>query len=246
MDSPLARLLLRLDAARRGFFWLAVAIGAGTAVCWAVSGQLYALLARPLTRELGARGLDTRLAFVHLTDPFVVYFTVSLLGGLVLTSPLAAALAWKVLSAGGAGGWRPVAFGLAGATLFVGGVAFGYGILLPFAIGYLLDVAGRFEQVITVREYLTFAARLLMALGLAAELPLLTLALARLGIVRAGTLWRGFPYAALVAFTLAALITPPDGISQVLVAVPLLLLYLAGIGVAWLAAPPERRDSDDD
>ena len=77
---------------------------------------------------------------------------------------------------------------------------------------------------------------MLIAMGISAQLPLLSFVAARFGVVTAGRMLRAFPYAVLVAFVLAALITPPDGISQVLVAVPMLGLYLVGVLVASIAA----------
>jgi len=111
-------------------------------------------------------------------------------------------------------------------------MAFCYFILLPFAIGYLLDIAVQFETAITVRDFLRFTTRLLLAMGLGAQLPLISLVAARAGIVSARTLWKWFPYAVMTAFILAAWITPPDGMSQLLVAIPLLGLYLIGIVLA--------------
>lgn len=243
-ESPLTTFLLRLESMRRGLVGCALALAAGTTVGWTVSQPLYELLARPLTRELASRGQDARLAFTHLTDPFVLYFTVSLLAGVFLTSPAVAWQLWRLARPrqGWGGRLRLAGFVLASVVLFGAGLAFGYFVLLPFAVRYLLEIGGDFEQLITVREYLRFATRLLLVLGGAAQLPLLTLVLARAGILGPGALWRGFPYAVLVAFVVAALITPPDGISQLLVAVPVLGLYLVGIGVAALARP--RPDVD--
>jgi sec-independent protein translocase protein TatC len=96
---------------------------------------------------------------------------------------------------------------------------------------------------VTAREYLRFAVRLLLIMGVAAQLPLLSFVLARIGVLSARTLWRRLPYAILIAFVSAAVITPPDGISQVLVGVPLVALYLSSIAVAALARP--RRPSDE-
>jgi sec-independent protein translocase protein TatC len=87
--------------------------------------------------------------------------------------------------------------------------------------------------------------RLLLIMGVSAQLPLLSFVLTRLGLLHPRTLWRWFPYAVLLAFVLAALITPPDGISQVMVAVPLLALYLAGIAVSALARPNKRGDGEN-
>ena len=78
---------------------------------------------------------------------------------------------------------------------------------------------------------------MLMAMGMSAQLPLISFVLARFGLVTARRLLRWFPYAVLAAFVIAAVITPPDGISQLLVATPMMVLYLLGVVVAAVAAP---------
>lgn len=230
-------LLDLLDDLRRRILWAVVALTVGTGVCWGYSDPLFRLLARPLTEGLAGRGLDPRLAYTRLADPFVLYLSVALAGGLVLAVPVVLAQVWWVLAPrtgsrrlGGA-----LAFLAAGAVLFVAGVAFGHQILLPFVVGYLLGIAENLQQVLTARDFLRFALRLLVALGIAAQLPLLSFVLARVGLVNPRMLWRGFPYATLAAFVLAALLTPPDGVSQVVVAVPLLAVYVVSILVAALA-----------
>lgn len=235
-------LLDRLDNLRRRLMWAALAVVVGTIVCWGFSGYLYDFLALPLTSALAERGEDPRLAFTRLTDPFIVYLSVAMLGGVLISSPLLVAQLWQLITP--ATGVRRLAGALAfvtiGTTLFLAGTAFGHQIMLPFIAGYLLDMASGLQQMVTARDYLRFAVRLLLVMGASAQLPLVSFALARFGLVTARRLWRWFPYATLAAFTLAALITPPDGVSQVLVALPMMALYLCSIAVAALAAPRRR------
>lgn len=236
-DSPLSMFIARFERLRRRAAWSGVAVLVATGLCWTVSGRLYALLALPLTAELQARGIETRLAFTHLTDPFILYLTVSIAGGLALALPLLLGQLFVAFSPGL--GWRRglslAAFVLVGSLLFAAGVYFCHRVLLPFAVAYLLDVGEGFQQAITIREYLRFSLRLLIALGLAAQLPLVSFGAARIGLVSARDLVRWFPYMLLAIFVLAAWITPPDGASQVLVAVPLVALYGVGVAVAALA-----------
>ncbi len=233
-ESPLHALVRGVERARKLTVWTVLALAIGTSVSWTFADRIYSFIARPLTDSLAARGMDSRLVFTGLSDPFILFFTVSLLGGLVVATPVLSTQLFFIVAprirrthAAAA-----VAFVFSATLLFVAGMAFCYYVLLPFAIDYLLDIAAEFETAVTVREFLRFATRLLVAMGLAAQLPLISLATARAGLVDARTLWRWFPYATIVAFVLAAWITPPDGMSQLLVAVPLLILYLVGIGVA--------------
>ncbi len=233
-DSPLRTLLAGIERARKLTVWTVLALVAGTAVSWTYAREIYAFLALPLTRELIERGQDPRLIFTGLSDAFILYFTLSLLGGLVVAIPVLSAQLYLLVAPRirARSALAIAAFVIAGTSLFLGGMAFCYFILLPFAIAYLLDIAVQFETAITVRDFLSFTTRLLLAMGLGAQLPLVSLVAARAGVVTARTLWKWFPYAVMTAFILAAWITPPDGMSQLLVAIPLLALYLIGIVLA--------------
>jgi sec-independent protein translocase protein TatC len=159
--------------------------------------------------------------------------------GLLLALPVIMSLFWRVVAplGLGRGAAKAVVFVFASSVLFLVGLAFGYWVLLPFVVRYLLRVAEEFRYAVTIREYLRFALRMLIAMGISAQLPLMSFVLARFGLVTARRLLRWLPYAVLAAFVLAAVITPPDGISQLLVAIPMLVLYLLSIVVAALATP---------
>lgn len=236
-ESPLALLIAGVERARKLTVWSLLALAIGTAVCWSWKQEIYDLLARPLTRALAARGQDERLVFTRLTDPFILYFTVSLFGGLIIASPVLLGQLFLIVAPRmrRRRALAIVAFVLTATTLFLAGMAFCYLVLIPFAVSYLLEIGADFESAITVRDFLRFTVRLMLALGVAAQLPLVSFSAARLGLVSARTLWRWFPYAVLAAFVLAAWLTPPDVLSQVLVAAPLLVLYLLGVAVAALA-----------
>lgn len=233
-ESPLRTLLAGFERARKLTVWTLLALLAGTAVSWTYAREIYGFLALPLTRELALRGQDSRLVFTGLSDPFILYFTLSLLGGVVVATPILSAQLYVIIATRirARSSIAIAAFAIAGTTLFFGGMAFCYFILLPFAIAYLLDIAAGFETAITVRDFLRFSTRLLLAMGLGAQLPLVSLVAARVGLVTARTLWGWMPYATVGSFILSAWITPPDGMSQLLVAIPLLVLYLIGIGLA--------------
>ena len=237
--TPLEIAIDAVDRARRGIGWILLALVVGTALCWTFADRVFAWLALPLTDELTSRGEDERLVFTHLTDTFVLYFTVSISGGFLAALPVIVVRLVRELAPrlGAARLLLGLAVSIAAIALFVLGVMFGHLVLLPFAVAYLLDVGEQFQQAITVREYLRFGLRLLLALGAAAELPLVAACAARIGLVRARTLWHWFPYSVLASFILGAWLTPPDGLSQLLVAVPLIVLYLIGVLVAAIAQP---------
>lgn len=232
----------RIDEVRRRLVWVVITLLAGTGAAWAISDRAFAFLAAPLTVALAEAGRDPRLVFTRLTDPFIIYFSVSLLGGLLITVPVLMALVWRMMVPLGLGRGllKAAAFVVSSTLLFAAGLAFGYWVLLPFAVRYLLQVAQDFEYAVTIREYLRFALRMLLAMGVSAQLPLLSFVAARFGLVSAARMVRWLPYAVLVIFVIAAVVTPPDGASQVLVAVPMLVLYLLGVLVA--AITTRRRE----
>lgn len=236
--SPMRALLDGVERARRLTFLTVLSLVLGTAICWNFSRDIYALLALPLTSELAARGEDPRLAFTGLADPFILYFSVSLFGGLLLAGPVLAAQVFVAVAPrlGGRRVLAALAFVLTASCLFLAGVAFAYFVLIPFAVSYLLSMGSEFESAITVRDFLSLTVRLMLALGLATELPLVVFTAARLGLVGPKALWRGLPYATVGAFIIGAWLTPPDVISQLLLALPLLALYLLSILLAALAS----------
>ena len=222
---------------------MVLALLIGTAASWSFADVGFRWLAAPLTEAMADAGRDSRLVFTHLTDPFVIYFSVALLCGLLLALPVMMMLFWRMVAPLGLGSGliKATLFVLSSTLLFFVGLAFGYWVLLPFVVRYLLTIAEDFQYAVTVREYLRFALRMLLAMGISAQLPLLSFVLARFGVVTAAQLLRWFPYSVLAAFVLAAVITPPDGISQVLVAVPMLALYLLGVLIAVVARPRMKK-----
>lgn len=241
-DSPLRALLAGIERARKLTVWTLVALALGTLAGWTWAQPLFRFLARPLTDELLRRGQDPRLGFTGLADPFILYFTISLVFGFVVASPVFMGQLWVILAprVGRRRILAATAFIVSATLLFFAGLTFCYVLMLPLAVRYLLGIGAEFETAITVRDFLGFTLRLLLGLGLAAELPLVTLTAARFGLVTAGTLLRWFPYAIIAAFVLGAWLSPPDVLSQFLVAMPLLGLYLLGIAVAAVAARNRR------
>jgi sec-independent protein translocase protein TatC len=126
-------------------------------------------------------------------------------------------------------------------ALFVGGAVFGYTQVFPLVFEFLSGWSNDLvEQAWTMREAFSVTTRLFLAFGIAFEMPVFVFFLSLTGIVSAAQLWRGTPYAVLGIFIAAAILTPPDFVSQVLLALPMLGLYLLGVGVAWLFEPGRR------
>ncbi len=130
--------------------------------------------------------------------------------------------------------------------LFTGGAVFGYTAVFPLMFGFLTAFDNEFvRSAWTMREVFALTTRLFLAFGVAFELPVVVFFLSATGIVDAPTLLRGTPYAILAVFVTAAILTPPDWVSQIMLGVPMVALYLVGVGVAYLFGGARRqRDAE--
>ena len=202
-------------------------------ICFAFAEQIYDFLAQPIYRFLPE---GTKLVFLGITDPFLIYIKVAALAGIFLGSPLILYQVWAFVAPGLYKKEKRVAvpFIFFGSLLFLSGGAFGYYVAFPFAVEFLLGVGAQFQPTITVTHYLSFLMTVILGLGVMFEMPTLIFLLSRLGVVTPRFLLRHFRWAVLLIFTLAAIITPtPDIINLCIFAVPTLGLYLVGVAVAW-------------
>jgi sec-independent protein translocase protein TatC len=116
---------------------------------------------------------------------------------------------------------------------FVGGVAFGYYIMLPMAFEFLVEMGKDFTPMLTIDEYFSLVFRMLLALGCIFELPVFIYFLAKLGIITHRFLIKNYHWAIIIILIIGAVLSPPDVFSQILVSTPLLILYTFGIVIAW-------------
>ena len=215
-----------LDELRHRLIVSLVGIGLGFAVSYGFSQQLLLHLQRPMPE---------RLVFIAPTEAFFVNLKVALYAGLFLSVPLLLFQVWKFVAPGLYEHERRYSFPflIISTVLFLIGGIFAYVVILPIALHFLIAQGGElWKPTITLSNYLAFCMRLILAAGLIFEFPVLIYFLAKVGVVTPEFLVRNRKYAVLVAFTLAAILTPPDVFSQVLLAVPLFLLFEVSIFVA--------------
>jgi sec-independent protein translocase protein TatC len=215
-----------LDELRHRLIISVVGIGLGFAVSYGFSQQLLLLLQRPM---------PTRLVFIAPTEAFFVNLKVAFYAGLFLSVPLLLFQVWKFVAPGLYEHERRYSFPflVASTVLFLIGGLFAYVVILPIALHFLIAQGGElWKPNITLSNYLAFCMRLILAAGLLFELPVLMYFLAKVGVVTPEFLIKNRKYAVLVAFILSAILTPPDVFSQVLLAVPLFLLFEVSIFVA--------------
>lgn len=168
------------------------------------------------------------------------YLKLALAGGLLLASPVIFYQIWRFVAPGLYLHEKKVIlpFTLFSTVFFLGGAAFGYFVVFPPAFKFLLGYSTEFlDPMPAVKEYFSLCLRLLIAFGVIFELPIFMVLLAKMGIVNVSFLNRHRKYAILLSFVIAAILTPtPDVVNQLLMAVPLMVLYELSIGLIWLFA----------
>ncbi len=213
-------------------------------VGWAISGRLYGWLSLPLLQFMPA---GQKLAFTSLTDPFMMYLKVAFIFALFAASPFIFHQLWLFIAPALYPGERRwvVPFVIATTLFFLAGGAFGYFVVFPVACRFFLQVGRDFTPIITIGDYFSLAFRVLFGIAVVFELPVLIFLLAKLRLVSARFLWKYFRYAVVAIFILAAVVTPtPDMVTQVIFAVPMILLYLLGLFIAWLVNPGEKAEEE--
>ena len=236
--------LEHLEELRRRIIWSIVYMAAGFGVCYWFHEQIYGLMQKPIMIALKAHGLDQKLVYLNPTDPFNMYLKVSFIAGLFLASPFVLYQVWLFISPGLYRNERryvlPFMFSTVG--LFIAGGVFGYKMVYPAALDFLIGYSHQFSPMITISEYTDLFMTIIVGLGIVFEMPILVFFLALMGIVSAGWMWKNLRYSILVIFIIAAIITPTTDIMNMCIfAAPMILLYLVSIGVAWLVHPKNRR-----
>jgi sec-independent protein translocase protein TatC len=230
-DLDRMSLIGHLEELRRRVIRSIVAVGVAFFGCWTFVKPITEFLAQPVYDALPGK----KLAFLGVTDPFILYVKVAALAGLFCASPVVLYQVWRFVAPGLYSNEKRWAapFVVLGSLFFVGGGAFAYYVAFPFAVQFLVGMGSDFEAVITVDRYFRFLLYVILGLGVMFELPIVIFLLAQMGVVTPRFLIRNFRWAVLLIFVAAALITPtPDIVNLCLFAVPTILLYLLGVGAA--------------
>jgi sec-independent protein translocase protein TatC len=192
-------------------------------LCLSVAPRIVTLLT-----DMGKR-YNYVYVYIAPQELFLVYMNVALVGAVVVCFPVLAYQVYAFCSPGLSGKERAYISGslIAGALCFLVGVAFAYFISLPFMLRFLIQFTGEVDvsASISIQQYVSFLLTVFVIFGLVFELPVVSVLLTGLGLVKAEWLVKGRKVMIVVIFVLAAIITPPDIVSQVMVAVPMLLLY---------------------
>ena len=217
----------------------------GCGACFAFAQPIWDLLVDPMNTALEASGRGT-MAITEPLEGFLTYLKVAALAGLGVTSPFIFYQVWGFIAPGLYPAEKKAVLPLvfASTCLFLGGAAFGYFIIFDFAFPFFLNVTESLgddiEAVLSINAYLGLATKLLIAFGASFQLPVVIYFLARAGLVDHTDLFNSFRYAVVAMFVVSAIITPPDILSQCLMAGPLIILYGVGIVLAYFFSTKER------
>ncbi|SMP40623.1 Sec-independent protein translocase TatC [Desulfonatronum zhilinae] len=226
------RLTDHLEDLRNRLIKSVIAAIFGFLVCYAFSQDLFKLMTAPL---LEVMPLESHLIYTSLPEAFFTHVKVAFVAGLFLVSPYISYQIWRFITPGLYESEQKhiVLIAVLSAVFFVSGALFGYFIVFPFGFEFFMGFADdAIKPMPGLREYFSFSVKLLLAFGVIFELPLFIFFLARLGLVTADYLRKKRKYAILLAFIVGAILTPPDGVTQILMAVPLIILYEISIYVA--------------
>ena len=234
---------------RKRLLWVFAAMFAGTGVCFVFVEPIYGFLVSPLAQAMDGGGESTnRLIYTGLTEAFFTYLKVAFFAGVFLTFPVLLAQLWMFIAPGlyksEKGAFLP--FLIATPLLFFAGGAVVYYGVIPMAWPFFLsfqssgaDTALPIQLEARVSEYLDLVMTLIFAFGLCFQLPVLLTLMGKAGMISAQALAGKRKYAVIVTFVVAAFLTPPDVISQIGLAVPILALYEVSI---LLVRRVEKRD----
>ncbi|QTA80721.1 Sec-independent protein translocase protein [Desulfonema limicola] len=223
-----------------------IAVGIGFCAAYGFKEKLFEILISPLVSVMGK---DDTLIFTGLPEAFFTYLKVALLAGIMLASPVLLYHFWMFVAPGlyqkEKKVFVPIIF--LSALFFIGGSLFGYFIVFPYGFAFFLGFASdNLQAMPSMKEYLSFSSKLLLAFGLVFELPLVLTAMARIGIVTPEFLKKNRKYALLLFFIGAAILTPPDVVTQIMMAVPLMVLYeISIIGAKIFGKKPLEDDLEE-
>jgi sec-independent protein translocase protein TatC len=248
-----------LSELRKRIIYSLYAIGIGTLIGVYLSKYFVTWINKPMLKALAQAGLDAKLIYTHPAGALNLVITVGVYLGIVLASPVVLYQIWLFVAPALYRHERGAVTGFMFSTifLFLAGIAFGYFVMLPHILHFLVSpgplfALGRDVTPMTdVNEYFGLILLILLGMGLMFELPVLIFFLSLFGIVTPKFLWKNFRYAILVITIIAAIITPtPDATTMLVFMAPMVGLYILGIAVSAIvtrrrerriAAPAEAR-----
>jgi sec-independent protein translocase protein TatC len=235
-------LTAHLEELRKRLIYSFLSVGVAFGISYAYIKEIVEILMRPLVRALPA---GSSLVFTAVPEAFFTYLKAALLAGVFFSSPFILYQIWAFVSPGLYEREKKYIYPylFVSTTFFVAGALFCYLIVFPVVFRFFLSFATNdIRPLPAIKEYLTFTIKLLLAFGLLFQWPALILFLSRMGVVSSRALAKNRKYAILGIFVAAAVLTPPDLVSQLLLAGPLLVMYEGSIWMAKFLGKKEEED----
>jgi sec-independent protein translocase protein TatC len=236
--------LEHLSDLRKRLFYSFLALFIGVIPAWVFSKDLFNILAIPVYKFLPE---GEKLAFIKLTDPFMLYIKVSFLASVFFMSPIIFYQFWLFIAPGLYRKEKKyvIPFVLFTSIFFMAGALFGFFVVFPWAVRFFLSMGSEFQAMITVDKYFSLVLRVHLGIAVVFEMPTLSFFLARMGILTAKWMVKNFKYAVIAVFIIAAIITPtPDMVTQSIIAVPMLALYGISILIALIFGRKKEKEEN--
>jgi sec-independent protein translocase protein TatC len=243
-EMPTMGFLDHLEELRRRILYSIIAVALGFFACWGYAEKIYEIMQRPIMVALRHNGLSEKLVYLNPTEPFNLYIKVGAMAGLFVASPFVLYQVWLFISPGLYRHEKRyvMPFMFSTVALFLAGGYFGYKLVYPQALEFLIGYGKQFQPMITIGEYTDLFLTIIIGMGVIFEMPILVFFLSLMGIVSAGWMWRNLRYSILVIFIIAAIVTPTtDILNMCIFAAPMVALYVLSITIAWLVHPKQRK-----
>jgi len=221
---PSMGFLDHLEELRKRIVYSAIAVAIGFFACWGFAGRIYGVMQRPIMDALARNHLSSKLVYVNPIEPFNLYLKVGMMAGLFVASPFVLYQLWCFISPGLYRHEKRyvLPFMVSTIGLFLAGGYFGYKVVLPQALVFLIGYGKDFQPMITLTEYSSLFLTIIVGLGIIFEMPILIFFLALMGIVSASFMWRNIRYAILLIFVVAGIVSPtPDILNMCIFAAPM-------------------------
>ncbi|MCK9229979.1 MAG: twin-arginine translocase subunit TatC [Syntrophales bacterium] len=242
IDEEKMPLTDHLEELRTRLIRVLIVLCVGFVLCFFFKERIFGIIMYPLEGVMPGEG---SMIFTSLPEAFFTYLKVSFFAAIFLTSPYSLYQVWKFVSPGLYSSEKKyiVPFVVISSLFFIGGALFAYFLVFPLGFAFFLTFTTEFiRPMISMREYLGFTMKLLIAFAVVFELPIFMYFLARVGIVNSAILKKRRKYAILVSFIVGALLTPPDVVTQLLLAIPIIMLYELSI---WVIKKGEKKVSEE-
>jgi sec-independent protein translocase protein TatC len=239
-------LLAHLEELRKRIVFSVLGVLVGFLSCWSFADRIFSLMQQPIVGALRHHGIVGGLVYLNPSEPFNLYLEVALVGGLFVASPFVFYQLWLFIAPGL---YREekryvLPFLLSTVGLFVAGGLFGYKMVYPASLDFLIGFGQHFQPMITIGEYTKLFVTITVGLGLIFEMPIVVLFLALMRVITARWMLRNLRYSILAIVVIAAIITPTaDILNMCLFAAPMIALYAISIGVAWLVNSTRKREA---